>query len=62
MKSNIKINIVLIVAVIVAVLGLTLAFAAMSRTLRINGTGKMDLVNWEIYFDNLSNQQLLEKE
>ena len=54
MEQERKTKIIGLVAVIVAVLGLTIAFAAMSRTLRINGTGKMDPVNWEIYFDNLS--------
>ena len=54
MENERKTKVISLVAVIVAVLGLTIAFAAMSRTLRINGTGKMDPVNWDIYFTNLS--------
>ena len=53
MESERKTKIITLSAVIVAVIGLTIAFAAMSRTLRINGTGTMDPVNWDIYFENI---------
>ena len=42
-----------IVSLLIAVVGLTVAFAAMSRTLTINGTATMDTAKWDIYFDNL---------
>ena len=42
------------VALIVAVLGLTVAFAAMSTTLTINGTAEVNTASWDIHFENLS--------
>ena len=59
MESERKVKIVSLVAVIVAVIGLTIAFAAMSRTLYIHGSGTMDPVNWDIYFENLSSPVLV---
>ena len=41
------------VALIVAVLGLTVAFAAMSTTLTINGTAEVNTASWDIHFENL---------
>ena len=58
MESERKTKIITLSAVIVAVIGLTIAFAAMSRTLRINGSGTMDPANWDIYFENLSSPVL----
>ena len=40
--------------VVVVVATLSIAFAAMSRTLSINGIGKMDTASWNVYFANLS--------
>ncbi len=42
------------VALIVAVLGLTVAFAAMSTTLTINGTAEVNTASWDIHFENLA--------
>lgn len=42
-----------IVALLIAVAGLTVAFAAMSKTLTINGTASMDTAKWDIHFENL---------
>ena len=48
-----------IAALIVAVLMLTVAFAAMSRTLKINGTAKVDSASWDIRFTsaNMTNKK-----
>ena len=43
-----------IVALFVAVIGLSVAFAAMSRTLQINGTATMDTAKWDIHFKDLT--------
>lgn len=43
-----------IVALVAAIIGLTVAFAAMSRTLTINGSAKMDTATWDIHYENLS--------
>ena len=41
-------------ALVVVVATVSIAFAAMSRTLSINGIGKMDTASWNVYFANLS--------
>lgn len=43
-----------IIVLCVAVLGLTVAFAAMSTQLTIGGTAKMDTARWSIKFANLN--------
>ena len=42
----------------VVVATVSIAFAAMSRTLSINGIGKMDTASWSVYFANLSNAKI----
>lgn len=54
MEKERKIKILSLVALIVAVLGLTVAFAALSQTLTINGTASVDSATWDIHFENLS--------
>ena len=39
-----------VVALVAAVIGLTVAFAALSQTLTINGSATMDRANWEIKY------------
>ena len=46
---------VALVVLIVAVIGLTVAFASLSSNLTISGNAKLDPVNWDIYFDNIAN-------
>ena len=46
---------VALVVLIVAVIGLTVAFAALSNNLTISGNAKLDPINWDIYFDNIAN-------
>ena len=58
MERERKFKIVALVAVIIAVIGLSIAFAAMSRTLNINGSGNVDPANFDIYFTNLSQPTL----
>lgn len=43
-----------LVALIVAVLGLTVAFAAMTQTLTINGTAKVDTAKWDIHYEYIT--------
>lgn len=42
-----------LVALIVAVMGLTIAFAAMSKTLTINGSANVDSAKWNVHFESL---------
>ena len=53
MEKQRGVKIIAIVALAVAVLGITIAFAAMSQTLTINGTATMDTAKWDIHFENL---------
>ena len=53
MEKERKVKKLALVAVIVAVLGMTIAFAALSQTLTIKGTGKVDTATWNIHFKNL---------
>lgn len=54
MEKQRKAKIFSIVALIVAVLGLTVAFAALSETLTINGTANVESAQWDIHFENLT--------
>ena len=54
MEKERKIKTLSLVALIVAVLGLTVAFAALSQTLTINGTASVNSAEWDIHFENLS--------
>ena len=62
MEKQRSIKVLSVVALIVAVLGLTVAFAALSETLNITGAGSVkgrtpvgddELSTWSVYFDNL---------
>lgn len=53
MEKERKIKILSIIALIVSVLGLTVAFAALSQTLTINGSASVDAATWDIHFANL---------
>ena len=53
MEKERSIKTLSVVALIVAVLGLTIAFAALSQTLTINGSAKLDASKWGLKFDNL---------
>ncbi len=54
MEKERKIRKLTVVALVVAVLGLTVAFAALSQTLTINGTASVDSASWDIHFANLT--------
>ena len=53
MEKERKIKIISLCALLVAVLGLTVAFAALSQTLTINGSATVDTASWDIHFENL---------
>lgn len=54
MEKERKIKALSLVALVVAVIGLTVAFAALSQTLTINGSANIDAATWDIHFANLS--------
>ena len=55
MEKERRTKALLLSTLVVVVATLSIAFAAMSRTLSINGIAKMDTASWSVYFDNLSN-------
>ncbi len=54
MERERRIKALSIVALAIAVVGLSIAFAALSSTLNINGTAYLDAAKWGIKFENLS--------
>ena len=56
MEKERKVKTLSLVALIVAVLGLTVAFAALSQTLTINGTASVNAATWDIHFENLDKE------
>ena len=58
MEKERKIKTLSLVALIVAILGLTVAFAALSQTLTINGTANVNTATWDIHFENLNSVYL----
>ena len=53
MEKERRIKALAVVVLVIAVLGLTIAFAALSQTLTINGSAKLDASKWGLKFDNL---------
>ena len=51
MEKGRKVKIISLCALLVAVLGLTVAFAALSQTLTINGSATVDTATWNIHFE-----------
>ena len=59
MEKQRRIKLLSLSAVIVAVLGLTVAFAALSTTLNIKGSAYLDAAKWGIKFQNLSEPSIV---
>ena len=57
MEKTRKIKIISLCALLVAVLGLTVAFAALSQTLTINGSAAVDAASWDIHFERTSGKE-----
>ena len=54
MEKERRTKALVIVVLLIVVAGLTIAFAALSATLNINGTAYLDAAKWGIKFENLS--------
>ena len=57
MEKERKVRVLSIAALLVAVLGLTVAFAALSQTLTINGSAAVDTATWDIHFEKTSGKE-----
>ena len=57
MEKERKIKIISLCTLLVAVLGLTVAFAALSQTLTIKGSANMDAASWDIHFEKTSGKE-----
>ena len=54
MEKQRREKVLVIVVLLIVIVGLTVAFAALSTTLNINGTAYLDAAKWGIRFENLS--------
>ena len=54
MEKERRTKALVVVVLLIVVAGLTIAFAALSTTLNINGTAYLDAAKWGIKFENLS--------
>ena len=54
MEKERRTKALVIVVLLIVFMGLTIAFAALSTTLNINGTAYLDAAKWRIRFENLS--------
>ena len=61
MEKGRRVKIISVFVMIVAVLGLTVVFAAMSKNLNINGIAGTDIASWDVHFANLSSVSLTNK-
>ena len=57
MEKTRKIKIISLCALLVAILGLTVAFASLSQTLTINGSAAVDAASWDIHFEKTSGKE-----
>ena len=57
MRDN-KPRTVALILLVVSMITLSIAFAALSSKLNISGNAKLDPINWNIYFDNISGVDL----
>ena len=53
MEKERRIKVLSVVALVIAVLGLTVAFAALSETLTINGTASVESASWDVHFESI---------
>ena len=54
MEKTRKVKIISLIVLVIMVLGLTVAFAALSQTLTINGSAAVNAASWDIHFENLT--------
>ena len=59
MEKERRVKVLSLAALIVAVLGLTVAFAALSQTLTINGSANVDAATWDIHIENLEVERII---
>ena len=57
MEKTRKIKIISLCALLVAVLGLTVAFASLSQTLTIKGSAAVNAASWDIHFEKTSGKE-----
>ena len=57
MEKTRQIKIISLCALLVAVLGLTVAFASLSQTLTINGSAAVNAASWDIHFEKTSGKE-----
>ena len=61
MEKDRGFKIMAVIALLVAVTGLSIAYAAYSSTLKINGSGVVSKTQWDVHFANLGQVKLVGK-
>ena len=59
MEKDRKIKTIAVAAVIVAIVGLSIAFAALSQTLTINGTAKQEKSTWQVVWEKIAGENFV---
>ena len=59
MERNRKNTIIIIIALVISVVGLGIAFAAFSTTLTINGSASVEASKWEVVFEGTTSTTTL---
>lgn len=57
MEKGRRVRVLSLCALLVAVLGLTVAFATLSQTLKINGNSTFDTASWDIHFEKTKDKE-----
>ena len=57
MEKTRKVKIISLIVLVVMILCLTVAFAALSQTLTINGSAAVDAASWDIHFEKTSGKE-----
>ncbi len=54
MKSEFRIQVLAVLAIVISITALTIGFAAFSSTLTIEGTATVEASSWDVHFENLA--------
>ena len=57
MEKTRKVKIISLIVLVVMILCLTVAFAALSQTLTINGSAAVNAASWDIHFEKTSGKE-----
>lgn len=59
MKSEFRVQVLSVLAIVISITALTIGFAAFSSTLTIEGTATVENTSWDVHFETLSGSTLV---